>query len=106
MKKEIFTTDLFITVDKDLSELKHESKECNQLRFAVFQANVYIFTIAVALNGMLYVFATHPITEEIGGNRNGLIVKSDLCSKLIEWLILRLVKIRRRFIHNAIFNSS
>ena len=53
---------------------------------------MYIFAIAAAPNGMLYVFETHPITEEIGGNRNGLIVKSDSCSKLIEWLILRLVK--------------
>ncbi|CAB4027730.1 Hypothetical predicted protein [Paramuricea clavata] len=64
------------------------------LRIGVYTCSPYIFTIGT-YNGALFLVDTHPISEELGGNHNGLMMVTPDCSvhsceMLVQWILKRL----------------
>ena len=58
-----------------------------RLQLGIFQGDKYIFSVGKTPNGKFYAFETHPISSECNGNGNGVIVITNSCSRLIEWLV-------------------
>ncbi|CAB4001974.1 Hypothetical predicted protein [Paramuricea clavata] len=64
--------------------------------FGIYTCSPYIVTIGI-VNNALFFIDTHPVTEELGSDGNGvLLVTPDLsyrsCQLLVQWLLLRLAK--------------
>lgn len=64
------------------------------LQIGVYTCSPYIFTIGT-YNGALFLVDTHPISEELGGNHNGLMMVTRDCSvhsceMLVQWILKRL----------------
>ena len=91
-KKNMFTLDSYLCLKNDLVNLLKKSKEGKKTYFAIYQADSYIFSLAVTSDGNIIVFESHPISEECRGNGNGLVVSGNSISQMLEWINLRLVK--------------
>ena len=61
---------------QELEELLSVSISKHKSHFALFQANIYIFTFRAFSSGDIVVLETHPISSDLGGNGNGIIVRS------------------------------
>ena len=77
---------------QELHRASQQATEQIESQYFIFQASPYIFTICVTANGEYYVFETHPIGEELNGNGNGIIVKSNSAISISERIMKRLVK--------------
>ena len=66
----------------------------SETSLGVYTCTPYIFTIGIGKNA-LFVIGTHPVSEGLGGNGNGLLmVTSDSsyesCKSVVQWLLQRL----------------
>ena len=66
----------------------------NPIMIGVYTCSPYIFTLGI-YNNALFLVDTHPITEDLGGNGNGLIMATQDCSErscelLVQWILKRL----------------
>ena len=66
----------------------------SETSLGVYTCTPYIFTIGICKNA-LFVIDTHPVSEDLGGNGNGLLmVTSDSsyesCKSVVQWLLQRL----------------
>ena len=75
---------------QELEELLSVSISKNKPHFALFQANIYIFTLGASYSGDIAVLETHPISSDLGGNGNGIIVRSKPSVALWQWVLKRL----------------
>ena len=75
---------------QELEELLSVSISTNKSHFALFQANIYIFTFGTFSSGDIVVLETHPISSDLGGNGNGIIVRSKSSVALWQWVLKRL----------------
>lgn len=89
--EKAYSYDLQVKAKGALCCLLAEARAELKPRFAIFQAEKYIFTIAALPTGDLLIFETHPISEDLGGNGNGIIVKSQKPCLLLQWISKRLI---------------
>ena len=66
----------------------------NPIMIGVYTCSPYIFTLGI-YNNALFLVDTHPITEDLGGNGNGLMMVTQDCSDwscelLVQWILKRL----------------
>ena len=64
--------------------------------FGIYTCSPYIFTIGIGNNALFFI-DTYPVTEELGGDGNGvLLMTPDISYRsfqlLVQWLLLRLAK--------------
>ena len=75
---------------QELEELLSVSISKNKSHFVLFLANIYIFTFGAFSSGDIIVLETHPISSDLGGNGNGMIVGSKSSVALWQWVLKRL----------------
>ena len=75
---------------QELEELLSVSISKNTPHFALFQANIYIFTFGAFYSGDIVVLETHPISSDLRGNGTGIIVRSKSSVALWQWVLKRL----------------
>ena len=75
---------------QELEELLSVSISKNKPHFALFQANIYIFTFGAFYSGEIAVLETHRISSDLGGNGNGIIVRSKSSVALWQWVLKKL----------------
>ena len=75
-----------------MESLQKRSVSLAKPAFGVFQADIYVFSMAATPAGSFYVYETHPINEELGGNGNGSIVKAKSAIGLFQWISRRIHK--------------
>ena len=66
----------------------------NPFMIGVYTCSPYIFTLGM-YNNALFLVHTHPITENLGGNGNGLMMLTQDCSErscelIVQWILKRL----------------
>ena len=66
----------------------------NPIMIGVYMCGPYIFTLGI-YNNALFLVDTHPITEYLDGNGNGLMMATRDCSEracelLVQWILKRL----------------
>ena len=72
----LYSSDVQLKMHTELAELQPKAASENQSKFALFQAHVYIFAIGVFPTREIAVSETHPISLDLHGNGNGIIIKS------------------------------
>ena len=75
---------------QELEELLSVSISKNKSHFALFLANIYIFTFGAFSSDDIVVLETHPISSDLRGNGNGIIVRSKSSVALWQWVLKRL----------------
>eukprot|EP00794_Sanderia_malayensis_P001899 gene1899-2156_t len=61
--------------------------EKQQSAHAIVQAEKYLFTMVATAAGVI---ETHPVGEELGGNRKGILVESHSVTPLLHWIAKRM----------------
>ena len=57
--------------------MQNSAKEVNRPIGCIFHFSIYIFSLLVFPSNEIIIIDSHPISEEIGGNGNGIIVHLD-----------------------------
>ena len=87
---------------QELEELLSVSISKNKPHFVLFQANIYIFTFGAFSSGNIAVLETHPIRSDLGGNGNGIIVRSK--SSVALWQLNYELLCRNHSLHYVMTN--
>ena len=74
---------------QELEELLSASISKNKSHFTLFQANIYIFTFGAFSSGDVAVLEAHPISSDLGGNGNAIIVRSTCSVTLWQGVLKR-----------------
>lgn len=88
--KRIFTCDCQKHFYNIICGLIYKATTENKSKFDIYQANIYIFSMAITPNGVVFAFETHPIPESCGHDGNGVVVESNDVTMMIEWVNNRL----------------
>ena len=62
---------------KEINHMQNSAKELNSHIGCIFHFSIYIFSLLVFPSNEIIIIDSHPISEEIGGNGNGIIVHLD-----------------------------
>ena len=62
---------------KGIDNMQNSTKEVNRPIGCMFHFSIYIFSLLVFPSNEIIIIDSHPISEEIGGNGNGIIVHLD-----------------------------
>ena len=87
----VYSYNFQVNAIKVLEQCQEMARNEQQMQFAVFQAGVYIFAIAITETGAFMAFETHPIGEKLGGNGEGLVVKTTSPIEFLQWISRRLI---------------
>ena len=85
-----YSSDVQLKMHTELAGLQSKAASENQSKFTFFQAHVYIFAIGVFPTGGITVLETHPISLDLNGDGNGIIIKSRSPPKIWQWIVKRL----------------
>ena len=77
------------------STQKLDQVDQNETAVAIYKCRPYIFPVGKHKDA-LFLIDTHPVSEEVGGNGNGLLVVTPDCSPrsrklLVQWILKRLL---------------
>ena len=61
---------------KGIENMQNSAKELSSSIGCIFHFSIYIFSLLVFSSNEIIIVDSHPISEEIGGNGNGIIVHS------------------------------
>eukprot|EP00112_Aurelia_sp_Birch-Aquarium-sp1_P023193 Seg681.5 transcript_id=Seg681.5/GoldUCD/mRNA.D3Y31 product="Serine/threonine-protein kinase TOS3" protein_id=Seg681.5/GoldUCD/D3Y31 len=87
----VYSYNFQVSAVKVLEHCHEKARKEKQMQFAVFQAGIYIFAIAITETGEFMAFETHPIGEKLGGNGKGLVVKTTSTIDFLQWISRRLI---------------
>ena len=57
---------------KEINNMQNSAKELNSHIGCIFHFSIYIFSLLVFPSNEIIIIDSHPISEEIGGNGNGI----------------------------------
>ena len=72
--------------------MHNSANELNWPTGSIFHFSNYIFSILVFPSNEIIITDSHPITESIGGNGNGIIVHSLSKEKIYNWIMKRVMQ--------------
>ena len=77
---------------KEINNMQNSAKELNSHIGCIFHFSIYIFSLLVFPSNEIIIIDSHPISEEIGGNGNGIIVHSLSKEKIYNWIMKRVMQ--------------
>ena len=77
---------------KGIDNMQNSTKEVNRPIGCMFHFSIYIFSLLVFPSNEIIIIDSHPISEEIGGNGNGIIVHSLSKEKIYNWIMKRVMQ--------------
>ena len=77
---------------KEINHMQNSAKELNSHIGCIFHFSIYIFSLLVFPSNEIIIIDSHPISEEIGGNGNGIIVHSLSKEKIYNWIMKRVMQ--------------
>ena len=79
-------------VMKGIDNMPNSAKELNSPIRCIFHFSIYIFSLLVFLSNEIIIVDSHPISEDIGGNGNGITVHSLSKEKIYNWIMKRVMQ--------------
>ena len=77
---------------KGIDNMQNSAKELNSPRGCIFHFSIYIFSLLVFPINEIIIIDSHPISQEIGGNGNIIIVHSLSKEKIYNWIMKRVMQ--------------
>ena len=83
----IYSFGLQREIMKGIDSMQNSAKELNSPVGCIFHFSIYIFSLLVFRSDEIIIIDSHPISEEIGENGNGIIVHSLSKEKIYNWIM-------------------
>ena len=77
---------------KGIDNMPNSARELNSPIRYIFHFSIYIFFSLVFPSNEIIIVDSHPISEDIGGNGNGITVHSLSKEKIYNWIMKRVMQ--------------